>query len=225
MSLDTIERRLAEGTAAWLLFEFHCKRGDLFSEKQLATPVGQILAGQYPGRVKAEITHPHLIPIKQRGRPPQLDFVVLDGSNWEVAIETKWITNTPLTLGQIIWDLIRLELLVKHKVCDAYFIIGGFNKKLKEVLGETHLFDSTLKGNQYITHLKGQNIKLDLAKLNLATKEYINTKLNKYPAMTIPKILYLKKPQMAPKDSINLTFKIIACKILSPKNVERIKKI
>jgi len=225
MSLDTIERRLAEGTAAWLLFEFHCKRGDLFSEKQLATPVGQILAGQYPGRVKAEITHPYLMPIRQRGRPPQLDFVVLDGGNWEAAVETKWITNTPLTLGQIIWDLIRLELLIKHQVCDAYFIIGGFNKKIKEVLGETHLFDIDLKGQQYITHVKGQNVKLDLKKLNTATKDYINTKLSKYPGITIPKILYLKKPQMAPKDSINLTFKIIACQVLSPKSIQRLNKI
>ena len=225
MSLNTIERRIAEGTAGWLLFEFHCKRGDLFSEKQLATPVGQILAGQYPGRVKAEINHPYLIPAKKRGRPAQLDFVVQDEDKWEVAIETKWITNTPLNLGQIIWDLIRLELLLKHEVCEAFFIIGGFNKKLKDVLGDTHFYDPKLKGRGHVTHIKGQNIKLELAKLDTVTKDFINTKLSKYPNITITEVMYLKIPHIAPKDSVNLTFKVIAWQILSPIRVPRTKKL
>ena len=60
-NLNNVQRRLAEGTSSWLLFEFHCQRGDLFSEKYLSVPVGQVLAGLYPGRVKAEENHPYLI--------------------------------------------------------------------------------------------------------------------------------------------------------------------
>lgn len=220
-SLNNVQRKLAEGTSSWLLFEFHCMRGDLFSEKYLTTPVGQILSGMFPGRVKAEVNHPYLNPIILKGRPPQLDFVISDNQDWKVAVETKWIINTPVTLAQIVWDLIRLELLAKNNRCTAYFIIAGFDKRIKEVLGKTHFYNADLKETNLITKKRVQTISLDLRKLDDVTKKFINEKLSRYKNITVPSKMNFTIPHSYPKESINLTFKTIVWRVNSIRNKHR----
>src|SRR4051812_13014047 len=111
-NLNNVQRRLSEGTASWLMYEFHCQRGDIFSEKYLATPVGQILASRYPGRVKTEENHPVLAGAGTVGRPPQVDFVMtnVDGT-YSAVVESKWTGRSAISIGQLLWDLLRLELI------------------------------------------------------------------------------------------------------------------
>jgi hypothetical protein len=213
-NLDNVQRRLAEGTSSWLLFEFNCKRGDLFSEKYLATPIGQILAGLFPGRIKAEINHPALISTKQAGRPPQLDFVVInEADEWEATIESKWVTSTPISLALIIWDLLRLEILVYKNLCkNTYFVLSGFSKKM-DFLKETHFYDSSNRSTSLITQMKSQSIYLDLTKLDSKIKSKINEKINKYPGLTIPQVMRFDLPHSFPINQINMTFRTIVWKV------------
>ncbi len=90
-----IARKLAEGVAGWLFYEFHSRRYELFSEKYLTAPIGNILHGQFDRKVIAEYNHPILTQAKKTpGRPPQLDFVIVDKGNITVAVESKWIGQT-----------------------------------------------------------------------------------------------------------------------------------
>src|SRR5688572_7958514 len=140
-NLENTQRRLAVGTTSWLNFEFNCDRGDLLSEKSLAVPVGQILRGIYTEeeRVKAEVNHPFLKRIVgARGRKAQLDFAIFrktagpEKVEWVVGVETKWVGNSSVTFDQVLWDLVRLEFLLKNvnavqaTSCVAFFVIAGF---------------------------------------------------------------------------------------------------
>jgi len=225
-NLYNTQRKLAEGISGWLIFEFHCMRGDLFSEKYLATPTGQILTSLFDGRVKAEQNHPSLIKkAKTVGRPAQIDFVALDeNGNWDIAIETKWITRSPITLTQIIWDLIRLELLLHNKKCNkCYFVISGFNKKF-DILRSTH-FHPDSANPKLITERKNVTIKMNLKKLPATVKGGINKRLAKYESLKIPTALYFSIPHSYPSTSINMTFKTIVWEVKYNKKQQRIQML
>jgi hypothetical protein len=51
---------LAHGVGSWLQYEHACGHSELFSEKYLAQPIGNILSGQTGNRARAEFTHPVL---------------------------------------------------------------------------------------------------------------------------------------------------------------------
>lgn len=210
---NNLQRRLAEGTAAWLSFEFICNRGDLFSEKQLVTPVGQILianSGSSKSRIKTEVSHSVLT--KGRGRPLQLDFVLMEGQKWLLAVETKWVANTMVSIESIIWDLVRLELIAKNEKCPVYFIIAGFAKKIKEVLKGTHLIDDVTT-KEMITYKGRQLISLNLTKAPQKIKDYINNKMKDFPLITIPRKLYFEFPHSYPETKINMSFETIVWKV------------
>jgi hypothetical protein len=208
-----LQRRLAEGTASWLAFEFICNRGDLFSEKQLVTPVGQILIsnfGSHKSRIKTEVSHTVLK--KQKGRPLQLDFVLMENTAWKLAVETKWVAGTMISLESIIWDLIRLELTAKQEGCPVYFVLAGFAKKIKQVLKNTHFIDGP-HSLPMVTQKGRQLIRLDLTKLPQIIKEHINKKMVDFPSITIPRKLYFEFPHSYPIDKVNMTFETIVWKV------------
>ncbi len=111
--MTNIARLLSEGVGSWLHFEATCDRSGLFNEKYLSYPIGQILSARLGDRVQAEFTHPLLAPLMTgSGRRPQIDFAYCD--IWPtptIAVETKWIGRTKVSVEDIIWDLIRLEMI------------------------------------------------------------------------------------------------------------------
>src|SRR5579871_3099922 len=131
------QRRLAEGVAGWLMYEFQSSRGRLFSEKYLTTPIGNILSGIYRERVLSEFPHPILNLHKMgRGRPPQIDFVIVDQKDREkiaIAVESKWVGANSLNVGDIIWDLIRLELLHNLYKTQCFFVLAGSKRGINEL--------------------------------------------------------------------------------------------
>lgn len=120
--------RLLRGISGWLQFEFQCHRSHVFSEKYLAVPIGQMLSSYYGTQVYAEVRHPQLAPVMVGpGRRPEVDFAVLDPHpKFKVAIETKWYGDTPVTLEDATWDIIRLSLIhYNNPECKCYFVLGG----------------------------------------------------------------------------------------------------
>ena len=132
-------RKLALGIGGWLQFEFACDRSGLFSEKYLASAVGNLLRADFGAQVHAEVNHPILAPLMRgAGRRPQIDFAIQNPyPNISVAVETKWHGSTPARLEDIIWDLIRLEMLVSAYGTDAFFILAGRKKDLDALFRRT----------------------------------------------------------------------------------------
>jgi hypothetical protein len=57
----------------------------------------------------------------------------------KVAIETKWIGRTRVFVEDLIWDMIRLEMISAGSGAECIFMIGGKRKQL-EVLFESEIF-------------------------------------------------------------------------------------
>lgn len=128
-----LARILCEGVGSWLHFEYSCDRSGLFNEKYLSFPIGQILSSRFPNRVLSEFDHPILAPIMSGpGRRPQVDFVYCEPyPTIRMAVETKWIGKTKVTVEDVLWDLIRLEMIAAEHNAECIFILGGQRGKLE----------------------------------------------------------------------------------------------
>jgi len=93
----------------------------------MSFPIGQVLSARLGDRVHAEFTHPILSKMMRgRGRRPQIDFAYCE--EWPtptIAIETKWIGKTKVSVEDIIWDLIRLEMIAHESKAECIFVLGG----------------------------------------------------------------------------------------------------
>jgi hypothetical protein len=141
-------RKLAQGVGGWLQFEYHCHRSEVFSEKYLSVPIGQVLAAAHGTHAYAEFKHPLLSALsKAAGRRPEIDFVVCDTyPNIKVAVESKWVGKDGLNLGSVIWDLIRLEMLHHHYGAEAYFILGGRKRYIDKFMSTKPFVGKTKTG-------------------------------------------------------------------------------
>ena len=130
----TLRKKLSEGLTTWLRFEELCGRGGLFSESYLALPIAQLLAANTQGEVKGEVNHPVLNSPPRPGRPAQLDFVVYDATKPILCVETKWADNSLVSVRDVVWDCVRLELAANFYQCDAIFILAGKRGRIEKML-------------------------------------------------------------------------------------------
>jgi hypothetical protein len=133
MSND-IRHVLSAGLSSWLEFEKAAGRSGLFSEKYMALPIAQLLSHNMNGQVMAETNHPVLSGRGVRGRPPQLDFTINKDNKVVACVESKWIGASDVTIGDVIWDCVRLELAANKYGCDGIFLLAGKMGRLKEIL-------------------------------------------------------------------------------------------
>src|SRR5262245_51814972 len=126
------ERLLAEGIGGWLQYEFACHRAGLFNERYLAVPISQVLNSVFGLPVHSEYVHPVLARERTGpGRRPEVDFAVVDSQGRpRCVVESKWCGVNGLSAEQIIWDLLRLELVSEDTGADAYFLLAGRRKHL-----------------------------------------------------------------------------------------------
>jgi len=124
--------KIAEGLAAWLKFEKRCGREPLFGESYVAYPLGQLLQYRYPGRIFAELKHPVLTSTKMgRGRKPRIDFGIMgDAGILDLAIETKWASQSPTLLRDIVRDVVRLDLMVPTYARRGMVVLAGKTRNL-----------------------------------------------------------------------------------------------
>ena len=132
-----IARHLAEGVAAWLHYQLHCRHLWLFCERYLTEPVASVLDSDLRGRVFAEFDHPVLAPLMVgRGKRPKLDFAIINPADFPkilLAVETKWISSTPPAISDLLWDILRLELVAHHSGCEAFFLMAGKKRDLENL--------------------------------------------------------------------------------------------
>ncbi len=222
-----IKRKIAEGVAGWLMYEFHSFRGQLFSEKYLTSPIGNILAGVYGQRVTAEYNHPILNAHKTwQGRPPQLDFVIQKADRTiDIAVESKWLGNSQVGVGDIIWDLIRLELLAQEYNATCYFVLAGRRRRLNELFSSDRFLERGPNGATRpilrLEKIKKAAIRLDHppeARVNLIKK-----KLLLYPEISMPSGIPSGYPEIYPLVGRNSDFQVYVWEITSFKNKPRFK--
>lgn len=66
-----------------------------------------------------------------RGRRPEVDFAVVETFPKVTAVvETKWVGPDGLTAADVLWDLMRLELIAHQEKAKAFFVLAGRRKHL-----------------------------------------------------------------------------------------------
>lgn len=164
--MNEIER-LTAGISASLSYDYCCMRGNLFGESYLASSIGEILQSLHGGKSAQVISgyqHPILANVMLgSGRRPELDFVVTSyddssltsrarsatlpvkqarNSNLLVsAIETKWAGSSHCTPKNVIWDLLRLEMIAaENPKVNAILLIAGRREKMISLRAELENF-------------------------------------------------------------------------------------
>lgn len=225
-NLNNIQRKISEGVSGWLLFEFHCFRGLLFSEKYLSYPIGQILNSITDYKTQAEINHP--LSNTGQGRPLQVDFVLLENTEWKYAIESKWIGDSIISLASLIWDLIRLQnLFSSHSNIKCYFLLAGFDKKIETLFSEIDIYynKESTKEN-VITKISQSKLTFNLNKLDSTTKKYVNEKISKYPKFKLYSKISCKPAHKYPNSEIyNMSFTTYTFEVLKPDETLKIKEL
>ncbi len=131
-------RILAQAAGAWLQYEYACGRSMLFNERYMSVPIASALYAIYKEEVHSEFLHPVLAPARTGpGRRPEVDFAVVAGSSVPICVvESKWVGANLLTAEDLVWDLLRLELVAHHSQANAFFLLGGKRRHLE------HFFQS-----------------------------------------------------------------------------------
>jgi hypothetical protein len=142
-------RTLTEGVGSWLHFEDTCNRSGLFGERYLTHPIGQILSSRSGNRAIAEYRHPMLAPLMTGpGRRPEVDFVICDPyPKIKYAVESKWIGGRSMNVQNIIWDMVRLELIAHHEGAKCFFLMVGKRRSL-ETLFQSSSFSGPIVNTQ-----------------------------------------------------------------------------
>jgi hypothetical protein len=129
---------LSQATGAWLQYEFACGRSPLFNERYMSVPISNALVGIYKHEVHSEYLHPVLAAAKTGpGRRPEVDFAVISQyPHVDCVLESKWIGDNGLTAEEVLWDVLRLELIAHSANVPAFFLLAGRRKYLE------HFFQS-----------------------------------------------------------------------------------
>lgn len=222
-----VKRKLSEGVAGWLMYEFHSMRANLFDEKYLVTPISNILGGIYGDRVNAEFNHPILNQHKTGpGRPPQVDFVIKDtNQNIKIAVESKWYGNSPVNVSDIIWDLVRLELLHNEYGSSCFFVLGGMKKRLNELFTSKSFNNPKPDGKSRpvlrINRVKKQSLRLDSPSKLVVNQ--IKGKMLQYQDVSMPSKVSTEFPSHYPRECKNADHQIYVWEIRSLSSQPRFK--
>lgn len=139
------ERRIAEGIASWLHFEFCCCRGKVLDESALKSSVSQLL-GSLPATrgalVYSNYAHPDLRRRFKTGRKPEVDYAVVykhgpdSTPSVEYAVECKWADSSHTNGSRIVKDFLRLVALhnLSGKRTECFFVLAGSIVNLKKTL-------------------------------------------------------------------------------------------
>ncbi len=206
LTIDTqlaLRRSLSEGLSAWLTFESHCGRADLFSERYLSLPIAQILATNTFGRVVAEHKHPVLVDAGAVGRPPQLDFIVQEQDQVKLVVESKWAGTSAASVKDVVWDCVRLELAADHYGCDAMFVLAGTRAKVGRLLSSKPFNPATSRGkSSLVLGLHGQGrYSVNVQSPRKAFGPSLHRLLQNYPQVAFPRSFVCGHGTQVPRDA------------------------
>jgi hypothetical protein len=183
-------RLLADGVGAWLQYEQACGHVELFSERYLSHAIGNILSGQSGNRARAEFEHPVIGPMTSgRGRRPAIDFVVCEPyPTVTIAVESKWVGTTTPSIEEILWDLIRLELLVHQSNARAFFLLAGKRRFLEAFFAQPSLFDASTDSTRkpLLRHDIGGIHTVTIGPLNRVRTPFLSDFFEKYRELPFP---------------------------------------
>jgi hypothetical protein len=214
-----LARRLSEGVGSWMHFEYLCRRSGLFNEHYLTVPVGQILSAVFGERVHSEFEHPILGPLmKGSGRRPSLDFVYCDPyPEIRVAVETKWAGSKHATVENIVWDLLRLELIANRFGAVCIFLLAGKRSALIDLFNDRDFAGPPhTPGRAPILREKSNGMsKLSLLPDKPSRIPMLRSVFIRCQDIPVPHALYTRRAEPFPSECRGKNFQVFAWEVIS----------
>jgi hypothetical protein len=193
----------------------------LFNERYLSTPISNALHSLYKEQVRAEYLHPILAPVKTGpGRRPEIDFaLVRDFPNVSCVLESKWVGSNSLTAADILWDLLRLELVAHNTKAPAFFVLAGRRKHLESFFQSRAFMGEITSRGKYRRLLKldrrrNGNIRVDTPNKDRAAmfkKLFID-----YQGVSFSSQITTSSPQRYPENCPMFQYQAYAWQVLAP---------
>ncbi len=223
--------KMCQATGAYLQYEFALGKSNLFNERYLSTPIGAVLGHLYPHRVHSEYLHPVLAPFKagKPGRRPEVDFAVVQNHPTLVcAIESKWVGKNGLDAEDIIWDLLRLELIAHYENAKAYFILAGRKKHLDSFFQSYAFLGKMTADGRYRRLLKldeRRNARLRVDNPPPDRLAVYKRLLGDYQSLSFASRITTSTPSVYPPVCQAYQYQAFAWEVIAPKNTTRFKPI
>jgi len=212
-------RLLAHGVGSWLEYEMACGHGGLFSEKYLAQPIGHILSGRSNRRVLAEYRHPILSEsMRGPGRRPAIDFVVCDPyPTVKLGVESKWIGKTSVAVDDIVWDLIRLEILAHTQSARCFFVLGGKRKNLLKLFSTEAFAQGTTNRQRkpFLRHDNNVIHTISVGPIDRKKLGMLDSIFRKFPDLKFPYSIVTRRSAPFPEDQVADGYQVYVWEIRS----------
>lgn len=218
---------LAQAAGAWLQYEFACGRSELFNERYMSVPVSQAINAIYHQTVISEYVHPTLASTKEGkpGRRPEIDFVAIEEWPYVIsAVETKWVGKNGISLSDILWDLMRLELIAHNEKADALFILAGKKKYLEKLFGGKNFTWDLTRGTKILNILKikpGRGARVNISYPPSGRIDIVRQLVSPYKDVSFPNSLSTHSPAVYPTECQNYQYQVYVWQISSSNSVPR----
>lgn len=213
--------RLAQAVGAWLQYEFACNRSNLFNERYLSVAISDVLNVIHKDEVRSEYLHPVLAPHKSGpGRRPEVDFATIRNYPAVTSVlESKWVGPEGLSTGEILWDLLRLELIAHDSQVPAYFVLAGRRKHLEKFFKSKAFVGRPTSAGKYRYLLKLDGRRVGAVRVDSPNDDRrgIFAKLFRdYQEVSFPSRITTSTPARYPEVCPMYQYQAYAWRVLSP---------
>lgn len=211
---------LAQAVGAWLQYEFACNRSNLFSERYLSVAIADALNAIHKDEVRSEYLHPVLAPHKTGpGRRPEVDFATI--RNYPAVtsvVESKWVGSDGLSPADVLWDLLRLELIANASKVPAYFVLAGRRKHLETFFRSKGFSgEPTAQGkHRHLLKIDHRSAGIRVDSPNDDRREMFRKLLRDYQNVSFSSRISISSPAIYPEDCPQFQYQAYAWRVLSP---------
>jgi hypothetical protein len=179
----------------------------------------------YKKSLHTEFLHPVLAPLKTGpGRRPELDFVVVETYPRIVcAVESKWVGADGIKVEDVVWDLLRLELVANEAKADAFFVLAGRRKHLKAFFSSKAFLGKRRKANSpYRTILKMHSQpRMGIRHPAPERADLFHKLFTDYQDVSFPEVLVTSVAEKYPEICPNFQYQAYAWRVHVPLKVTR----
>lgn len=191
----------------------------------MSAPIANVLYVSYKQNVHSEFLHPVLAThMTGRGRRPEVDFAVVnDYPNLTCVLESKWLGPRGLSEDELIWDLIRLELVAHHARADAFFLLAGKKRNIDRFF-KSKTFLGVAKKGKYRRLLKLDSRRNARIRVDTPPKDRVKTfqrLLRPYQDISFSSRITTSICQFYPRDIPAFQYQAYVWQVLKPANTPR----
>jgi hypothetical protein len=199
----------------------------LFNERYMSVPIANVLYVAYKQDVHSEFLHPILAPeMKGRGRRPEVDFAVVeDYPKLSCVLESKWLGPNGLSAEELLWDLLRLELIAHHTRADAFFLLAGKRRNIERFF-KSKAFLGKEKNGKYRRLLKldaRRNARIRVDNPPKDRIEVFRKLFRPYQNVSFSSRITTSICHFYPKDCPTFQYQAYVWKVIKPSNTPRFK--